>query len=821
MRRASGDQHSDLPLFGLAAPVVTARIDRNSPLSAKVNFLLGLFGGHDLHVGYRWENNGRIGTAILCDNEWDKELCQKGGGGGLARCESCPNKSFVVNREMIMRSHLAGSKQFGKVAAWRRDDEFVAAVYPVAADGTCRFFCVGFVSEGWRKDAEAFLETTKLWRIPAAVEAGRDGRGARVWVFFQEGVPARKARELAYSLVTETMDRRPELAFSTYDLVWPAENSAISPVNAKPVPLPLQMRQMALGYTVFLDDQMNQVDDQWLHLDRMKRLSLSQLDSLLGTTKRRADRVLGVRLVAEGDFDTTVGTRPSGLIGVRPVSVAMPPVVDVLVSNQVYIDRSQLPAQHAARLMSLAAFQNPVYLKAQKDKRDTRNQPLIISRGQIDDRFVALPRGCLPDVLKYLEHYGAAPRVEDKRNRGQSLPSVCRFTGTLEPSQQLAYEALMQHDIGVVEGPPSFGKTVVAAAMIGGRGVNSLVLVNRSHLLTQWKTALPRFLDIDPSLIGTIVSGKWNHKGVIDIAVIQGLKGEDRTENGLVLDDLSEDFIAGYGNIIVDECHHIAAVTYEAVTKRAPALYFSAFSATTKRGDGKEPVVFMQCGPIRHRTTAEQQAAERGIRQTVLQRRTATILPPEVPVDDPNALQAIYKALAEDEGRNDQIFEDVIVALSKGRSPIVISERRDHLEVLAKRFEGHVDHLAVMHGQMKKAAREKAEAALAAPLGEQRLILATGGFLGEGFDDSRLSALFLTMPISTEGWLKQYTGRLQRKQDGKEEIEVYDYLDYKVQRLVNMWKARQRVYTEIGFDIVRDTSFMPEFDEGDWELVQV
>jgi superfamily II DNA or RNA helicase len=423
--------------------------------------------------------------------------------------------------------------------------------------------------------------------------------------------------------------------------------------------------------------------------------------------------------------------------------------------------------------------------------------------------------------MRYLEHYGAEPRIDDKRNRGQPLPPGCRFTGTLEPSQQLAYDALMQHEIGVVEGPPSFGKTVVAAAMIGGRGVNSLVLVNRSHLLTQWKTALPRFLDIDPSLIGTIVNGKWNNKGVIDIAVIQGLKGEDRTENGMVMDDLSEDFIAGYGNIIVDECHHIAAVTYEAVTRRAPALNFSAFSATTKRGDGKEPVVFMQCGPIRHRTTAEQQAAERGIRQTVLQKRTATILPAEVPVDDPNALQAIHKALAEDAERNEQIFDDVIVALSKGRSPIVISERRDHLEWLAKRFEGHVDHLAVMHGQMKKAAREKAEAALAAPLGEQRLILATGGFLGEGFDDSRLSALFLTMPISTEGWLKQYTGRLQRKQGGKEEIEVYDYVDYKVQRLVNMWKTRQRVYKEIGFEIVRDTRFIEELEERDWEMVVV
>lgn len=818
MKRTSRDQHSDLPLFGLDAPSLAPRVDRNSPPSAKVNLLLDMFGGHDLHIPYRWETkDGREGYAILCDNEWDKELCLKD-KGGLARCASCPNKSFVTNREMIVRSHLAGSRQWGKVAQWERDKEFVAGVFPVASDGTVRFFCVGFASTHWREDVQAFLETTRIWRIPAVVEAGREEMTARVWVFFEGSIPAKRARTLANSLVTETMEKRPQIDFSVYDRVWPGEDTAISPVNAKPIPLPLQLRQVAADRTVFLDDNMVPAADQWARLAEIKRMSLAQVDALLGNLKR-ADRILGVRLVGEADFDTTKGTLPAGLVGVRPVSVPMPGRVDVVISNQVFLDRAQIPTQHAARLLSLGAFQNPAYISAQAAKRDTRGKSVIISRGGIDDRVIALPRGCLPDVLRYLDHYGARAQIDDRRHRGTPLPQGCTFSGILEPSQQRAYEALMAHEIGVVEGPPSFGKTVLGAAMVAGRGVNSLVLVNRSILLTQWQTSLRRFLNIDPDLIGTIASGKWNNKGVIDIVIIQGVTGEERAEGGLVLDDLSDDFIAGYGNVIVDECHHMAAPTYEAVLKRAPATWISAFSATTKRSDGQEPVVFMQCGPIRHRTTAAEQAAERGISQKVIQRRTRTVLPPDVPVDDPNALQAIYKALADDEERNNQICEDVIVALSQGRSPIVISERRDHLEMLAACFKGHVDHLAIMHGQMKKSARQAAEAALAAPLGEQRLILATGGFLGEGFDDSRLESLFLTMPISTEGWLRQYTGRLQRKHDGKEGVEVYDYVDYRVRRLVNMWKARQRVYAEIGFEIVRDTSFIDEYHEGDWELV--
>lgn len=818
MKRAGGDQHSDLPLFGLADPNPPPRLSSVSPLNARLDLFLEMFQGHDLHVPYRYEakDGGREGFAIICDSEWDRDLCPKAGGGGLARCTSCTNKNFVTDRRMIYRSHLAGAKEWGR--QWQRDREFVAGVFPVAADGTCRFLCVGFEGNGWRSDARAFLDVARLWRIPCALEAGRSGAGGRAWVFFEDAVAARKARALANSLVTEAMEIRPEMDFSIYDRIWPCEETAIPPANAKPIALPLQSRQVEFGCTVFLDDRMTPLDDQWAYLSQLKRLSAARVNSLLKGSGR-SDDVLGVRLAEVGDFDATGGRVPKARLALRSVSGTMPARVSVEISNQVYVDRAQMPNAHVRGIAALAAFQNPAFIAAQSKKREVSGKPRVIARATIDDRRIALPRGCLPDLLRYLEHYGALPVLDDRRSRGTPLPPGCGFSGTLEPTQRQAFEALIPHDIGVVEGPPSFGKTVLGAAMIGHRGVNALVLVNRSILVTQWQDSLRRFLDIDPALIGTIANGKWRNTGVIDIAIIQGLSDTERGEGGLTLDELPDDFIAGYGNIIIDECHHIAAPTYEAVVKRALAVWLTSLSATTDRADGQEPVVFMQCGPIRHRTTAAEQAKERGISQRVIQKRTRAVLPPEVPVDDPNALQEIYKALSEDEERNEQICLDVIAALERGRNPIVISERREHLDILAERLGPHAAHIAVMRGQMRKAEKLQAADTLAAPPGARRLILATGAFLGEGFDDSRLETLFLTMPISTETWIRQYTGRLQRKHAGKDGVEVYDYVDFNVQRLVNMWLARQRVYEEIGFQIVRDTSFIEMDPAVDWELM--
>jgi superfamily II DNA or RNA helicase len=386
---------------------------------------------------------------------------------------------------------------------------------------------------------------------------------------------------------------------------------------------------------------------------------------------------------------------------------------------------------------------------------------------------------------------GAEVELNDLRVIGDSLPSRVRFQGTLHEPQVKAFEALLPHDHGVLAATTAFGKTVVAAALIAQRGRNALVLVHRRELLTQWVERLRTFLDIDPKDIGAIAGGRRKPTGVIDIALIQSL-----VRRGEV-----SDLVADYGHLIVDECHHLSAASFELVARRAKARYVLGLSATVARKDGHHPIIFMQCGPVRHRVDARAQAAGRGIVHRARPRSTQFQLPPPLAASDRPSMPAIYAAIAQDESRNNLIFDDVLKALEAKRSPIVLTERRDHLEYLQGRFSRFVRNLVVLRGGMSAAERKASDAALRVTDDQERLILATGRYIGEGFDDPRLDALFLTMPISWKGTLAQYVGRLHRQRAGKTEVLVVDYVDDLVPVLARMAAKRRSGYRALGYRV--------------------
>ncbi|SES18396.1 DEAD/DEAH box helicase [Sphingobium sp. YR768] len=397
---------------------------------------------------------------------------------------------------------------------------------------------------------------------------------------------------------------------------------------------------------------------------------------------------------------------------------------------------------------------------------------------------------CLPTAVGRRLH-GAEAVVEDLRTPGSPFSREVCFRGTLHGSQVKAFDALAPYDYGVLAATTAFGKTVVAAALIAERARSTLILVHRRELLTQWVERLRTFLDIDPKEIGIIGGGRRKPTGIIDVAVIQSLvrKGE------------VSDMVANYGHIIVDECHHLSAVSFELVARRAKARYVLGLSATVARKDGHHPIIFMQCGPVRHRVDARVQAAERGIVHRARHRRTAFRLPPPLAALDRPSMPAVYAALAQDEPRNDIIFDDVLKALEAKRSPVVLTERRDHLDYLQRRFSRFVRNLVVLRGGMSAAERRASEAVLRVPDGEERLILATGRYIGEGFDDQRLDTLFLTMPISWKGTLAQYVGRLHRQHAGKTEVLVVDYVDETVPMLARMAVKRRTGYRALGYTI--------------------
>jgi superfamily II DNA or RNA helicase len=759
------------------APGVTAA----SPTAEKIALFRGLFAGRADVFPVRWENRktAKSGYAPACANEWVKGIC----GKPQVKCGECPHQAFIPVADDIIEKHLRGEGARGS------GGDFVAGVYPLLPDETCWFLAADFDEESWAADALAVLETCQAKGVPAALERSRSGNGGHVWIFFSEPVSARTARQLGAAMLTETMERRPEIGFASYDRFFPSQDTMPVGGFGNLIALPLQRRARELGNSVFIDQDLRPYDDQWAFLAAMPRLSATAAAEIVDDAETRG-RILGVRMpVEDEDADEPWRMTPSRRPKAGRVGSPLSGKITIVVADQLYIDRTDLPPAMTMRLIRLAAFQNPEFYRAQSMRFATFGKPRIISCAELHRRHVGLPRGCLDEAVELIQDEGAEVELNDLRMIGDPLASRVRFQGTLYEPQVKAFEALLPHEHGVLAATTAFGKTVVAAALIAQRGRNALVLVHRRELLTQWVERLRTFLDIDPKDIGVIGGGRRKPTGIIDVALIQSL-----VRRGEV-----SDMVANYGHLVVDECHHLSAASFELVVRRAKARYILGLSATVARKDGHHPIIFMQCGPVRHRVDARAQAAGRGIVHRAKTRSTQFQLPPPLADLDRPAMPAIYAAIAQDESRNNLIFDDVLKALEVKRSPIVLTERRDHLEYLQGRFSRFVRNLVVHRGGMSAAERKVSDAALQVADHQERLILATGRYIGEGFDDPRLDTLFLTMPISWKGTLAQYVGRLHRQHAGKTEVLVVDYVDDLVPILARMAAKRRSGYRALGY----------------------
>ena len=765
---------------------VEEAISKVSSISQKIVLFRSLFKGREDVYARRWESikTGKSGYQPVCKNDWIRGICRK----PEIKCGECAAREFVPLTDNVIQHHLFGFDPAERTAR-RGTKDFIVGIYPLLQDETCWFLAIDFDKESWKLDISALRDTSCRFNIPLAVERSRSGSGAHVWIFFSESIPAILARKLGSFLLTETLDQRPEIGLGSYDRLFPNQDTLPGGGFGNLIALPLQYRAVEQGNSVFVDGNFIPFSDQWHYLESVRKMSRIEIDQIVEEASRRK-KIIGIRLPIADETDAQPWSiSPSRRKKEIDISGPMPEKVKIVLGDLIYIEREGLPPVLQSRLIRLASFQNPEFYKAQAMRLSTYGKPRIISCAEDIGKYLGLPRGCLEEVVEMLKSLKINVDVRDERYSGNQIK--CQFQGVLRPEQEAALKALLEFDTGVLAAATAFSKTVVSAKMIAERNVNTLVLVHRRQLLDQWTVKLREFLGLKAEEIGSIGSGKHKPSRFIDVALIQSL-----CRKGIV-----DDIVGEYGHLIVDECHHIPAVSFERVARRCRSKYVLGLSATVTRKDGHHPIIFMQCGPVRFRVGAKQGTQAHPFSHHVFLRHTKFTL--GASKDRKISIHEIYNALMTDKARNEMIFEDIMrsIAVEK-RSPIVITERREHLATLAERLRPFVKNIVIFKGGMGHRQRQKIRDQLNS-IGDsdERLLLATGKYLGEGFDDARLDTLFLTLPISWKGTLAQYAGRLHRLHYSKREVRIYDYVDKNVPMLDRMHKRRLHGYRAIGYEI--------------------
>ncbi|ELP2910512.1 DEAD/DEAH box helicase family protein [Escherichia coli O128] len=742
-------------------------VQRVSVLSTneKVALFRRLFRGRDDVWALRWESktSGKSGYSPACANEWQARIC----GKPRIKCGDCAHRQLIPVSDLVIYHHLAGTH--------------TAGMYPLLEDDSCYFLAVDFDEAEWQKDASAFMRSCDELGVPAALEISRSRQGAHVWIFFASRVSAREARRLGTAIISYTCSRTRQLRLGSYDRLFPNQDTMPKGGFGNLIALPLQKRPRESGGSVFVDMNLQPYPDQWAFLVSVIPMNVQDIEP---TILRATGSIhpLDVNFINEEDLGTPWEEKKSS--GNR-LNIAVTEPLIITLANQIYFEKAQLPQALVNRLIRLAAFPNPEFYKAQAMRMSVWNKPRVIGCAENYPQHIALPRGCLDSALSFLRYNNIAAELIDKRFAGTECNAV--FTGNLRAEQEEAVSALLRYDTGVLCAPTAFGKTVTAAAVIARRKVNTLILVHRTELLKQWQERLAVFLQVGDS-IGIIGGGKHKPCGNIDIAVVQSI-----SRHGEV-----EPLVRNYGQIIVDECHHIGAVSFSAILKETNARYLLGLTATPIRRDGLHPIIFMYCGAIRH-TAARPKESLHNLEVLTRSRFTSGHLPSDARIQD------IFREIALDHDRTVAIAEEAMKAFGQGRKVLVLTERTDHLDDIASVMNSLKLSPFVLHSRLSKKKRTMLISGLnALPPDSPRILLSTGRLIGEGFDHPPLDTLILAMPVSWKGTLQQYAGRLHREHTGKSDVRIIDFVDTAYPVLLRMWDKRQRGYKAMGYRIVDD-----------------
>jgi superfamily II DNA or RNA helicase len=772
-------------------------------LEEKVALFRSIFKGRDDVFARRWHSakSGKSGYQPACSNEWRAGLCDK----GKTQCSDCANRAFTPLGYDDIYRHLEGRDADG------RD---VVGIYPVLEDNTCHFLCADFddksALKGYKDDVLAFVEVCNDNNIPCSIERSRSGNGAHIWIFFNESIPASKARKMGNAILTEAMRRKGTLSFNSYDRLFPNQDHLPEGGLGNLIALPLQGRARKDGNSLFVDENFKSYSDQWAYLATIKKMTADAVEGVISAL-HTGDEL--------GAMSKTSEYKPWELPVVPQLSrsdfIHQP--LEIVRANMLYMSTADISPKVINHLRRIAAFKNPEFYARQAMRMSTHTSPRIISCSEIVDGYLALPRGCEEALMDVIYQHGIKYTITDKTNIGKQIDVA--FNGMLRSDQQQAVDTLTSYRIGVLSAATAFGKSVVAANIIAKRKENTLILVHTKALMDQWVAVLSKFLTINCeapieqprrgrkriwSPIGCVGGGKDRRSGIIDIAIMQSLLEDDGIKG----------YVRDYGMVIVDECHHISAFNFEKIMRFANARYVYGLTATPIRKDGHQPIIFMQCGAIRHIATSNTSA---DYERVLMPRFIST----KGVVEENEPYTNIIRRLAEDRTRNEIIVRDAVEVLNAGRTPIILTALTSHVECLCEMLLPYCQNIVRLIGtDSAKQKRLVMDRMRAVPINKKMIIVATGRYVGEGFDFPRLDTLLLALPVSWKGIVAQYAGRLHREYKSKTSCQIYDYIDLATPVCEKMYRKRLKAYKTIGYTAVQNGGDVEKrgyiYDGGDY-----
>ena len=759
-------------------------------------FMMFCRGRKDLYdLRYTNPKTGKNGYYTQCFNRWDRGChIQKKDG---VRCKDCELRAYKPVTLPLIKAHMNGTDPNGND---------VVAIYPMLENNLCQLLVFDFdnhakgaeqedyanTDDRWKEEINALRRICKNLDVDAVVERSRSGRGAHLWIFFKEMIPARLARKFGFALLEKGAESVNLKSFKYYDRMIPTQDALPEGGLGNVIALPLQGMALKSGNSAFVDENWNAYEDQLKVLVGTRRLTRQEIDDYLSLW------------YSTGFTSEDNGTDAPWDKNSEIEAGSVKGVVRIVLADRIYIDSSGMSNKTKRQLRRMATFSNKQYFQNQAMDMPNYDESRFIYLGSDEGKYIVLPRGLREDIQKKFDNAGIRYKIEDKRTQGRELN--ISFKGELRESQIPAAETMLENETGILHAATAFGKTVVCCDMIARRGISTLILVDRADLMNQWIKRLDEFLDIDEelpeyqtktgrtrkrkSLIGNLQGAHDTLTGIVDVAMIRSLKKKDGFHP----------MLKEYAQVYFDECHHAASESAIEVLQEINAKYVYGVTATPKRGDGKEKINEFLLGPIRYRFTAKDRAEEQNIDHLVYPRFTRTVKPHHLS-KTPYGNDA-YELIRNNDVRDEQIIRDVADCVQAGRTPVVLTKYVDHANKLSERLKKYADRLILLTGANgTKVRRAQVKELNEVDDSDSLILVGTGSLLGEGFDFPRLDTLFMATPVSGENVVEQYVGRLNRDYDGKENVIVYDYVDSHIPKFDKMYAARLKAYKKIGYEL--------------------